>query len=176
MDLVKDFRTFLTIQTVGSGDPPLTDDGCVNRVEALLELRSRLSESCRDGTTKWHIHFQHVPQFDPSQDICEDIHPFIWYRLAGIDHDRCLTECYPRPSRLTLDVEIVAPSPGDMSILSSLLVQSVDSYTGDFGDTCVQDIMVESQDTGYESPNQFGDWGLHVMGLNIDVYPLWEEI
>jgi hypothetical protein len=124
------------------------------------------------ATQKWaasRIREDHVPQHFYKGKETE---PFIWFQqrqetqLDTLDSTQGQT-----PLSLQFDLECVAGKQFDQKALAVAVKAKLHKYTGTFGDSSVQGILLNDKDNDYIPKATSGDDGLFVTSYDVMVYP-----
>jgi hypothetical protein len=111
------------------------------------------------------VHEDHVPQRLGAKD-----YPFIWYRKRQAQGAETLDSSPGEDAKFHyFDVEVVAKGIHLAKQLETLVRARCSCYRGTYGDSTVQGIFVEDQDSDYIPRSAGSDEGLYVPALDVRV-------
>ena len=132
------------------------------------------------GLLEDHIHYHHVPEFDPENCSPDNIHPYLWYGQSNSQTEVTLNCSTQYPDIIGINVEIYATDPTISQLIEDHCVNALSDYGNPkqgspFGDITVQDVIVGPQDDDYiPAGNRFNvDIVWHIQSFQVSVYPLW---
>jgi hypothetical protein len=120
--------------------------------------------------TKWaasRIREDHVPQLSGIQT-----EPFIWLgQRQETQLDTLDSMQGQAPLSLAFDLECVGGRQYEQKQLAAAVKAKLHKYTGAFGDSTVQGILVNDKDNAYVSKTAGADSGVFATAFDVEVFP-----